>query len=356
LSHLVLNPTCCIDDLPSRRSAKEFEVYKGPADVGLLHSIDVSFVATDGHPVEGWLIAPVPDEEDGQDKLVVLVHDTGADKRQLLELGVAIHEHTGWGLLFIDHREGTKTAFGTDASLDVLAALQFIHTGGHEALARIKKVAIMGTGIGGAAATFAMIKDTSVDSLVIIDTPSSAYSWSQAHLKEVLLELRDSVNARLASNSAVSWQARLTSFIVENVYKYEETTASEEMSEASNFMAQMSTSSAGLFLDMAAHLTIVYGAGYKTWLQGLADSQKVVHRVQPRGFMMVHGSMKEKAAHLEQRHSIEFATQLYNRAGMCTPKMHHMYMYTQPSHGSHADLASSKNLMKKLSGMLPQLV
>ena len=91
-----------------------------------------------------------------------------------------------------------------------------------------------------------------------------------------------------------------------------------------------------------AHLTVMYGAGYRAWLQECADPHKAIHRLQPRGLLLVHG--KE-----DTTTPMWLAQQIYNRAGACSPKL---AVIQQEAGATDVDLREDEDFFKKLKTVM----
>ena len=92
-----------------------------------------------------------------------------------------------------------------------------------------------------------------------------------------------------------------------------------------------------------AHLTVMYGAGYRAWLQEVADPHKAIHRLQPRALLLVHG--KE-----DTTTPMGLAQQIYNRAGACSPKL----AFIQQEAGAEVDLRQedAEDFFRKLKSVM----
>jgi len=149
------------------------------------------------------------------------------------------------------------------------------------------------------------------------------------------------VPAREAKGTPVKWQARFSRKLAEWFHVPVET-QSQESDEQSNFMAKMAQMSKGWFIDLIAHLTVIRGAGFRAWLQGVVDPHKVIHRLAPRGFLLVHGE--------EDPITPTWLVQtLYNRAGHCQPKLARI----QQKAGHILDLRKDTEFWKRLGALLP---
>lgn len=346
LSNLVIHPNCCAEHLPSRAQSKEWEQLTSPADAGAKDAVHVKFPSQDGQTLEGWLTPGKKSSKGGEGKedtgatMVVMVHDSGSDMRQVYELAREVQKRLGWGAMVFNTRETEISAFGRGATSDVLAAITFVRSGSHEITKGVKKVVVMGISAGAGAGMLASIKDTSVDAFVAISMPASAHQYWQSQLQTAVEELKHSVATRQAANIDVGWQAQFTRYIVEIVYSPVEQRL-EESDEQSNFMAKVAELSKGWFIDFAAHLTVIRGAGYRAWLQGVADPHKSIHRIQPRGFLLVHGQVDTVTP-------LWLAQNIYNRAGGCQPKLARI----QQTGGHVLDLRQDDEFFKRLRVLL----
>merc|ERR1711871_806497 len=320
MAHFVTHPNCCVDDLPSRAKNKAWESLTSPIDVGVPQAKfqAVTFPATDGAEANGWIIAERPPKNKSkpmQGKMAVLVHDSGNDKRQMLELAGAINKKVGWAVLLFDTRETEVSQFGRAAVLDVLGALNYVKSREHKYASTVNKVAVVGVSVGAAAGMYAAIKDPAVDAFVPISMPTTAHQYWQAALQRAVTELQETVKNRVASEKPVTIQARFAALQADHLYTPKAAPQHRQHSqEEQTFMARLASSSKGWFIDFMAHLTVMYGAGYRAWLQECADPHKAIHRLQPRGLLLVHG--KE-----DTTTPMWLAQQIYNRAGACSPKL-----------------------------------
>jgi len=260
--------------------------------------------------------------------------------RQVFELSRELQHRFGWGSLVFNTKETEASAFGRGAASDVLAAVVFVRSKSHVITQKTTKLAIMGISQGAGAGMFATIKDTSVDAFVAVSMPTSAHQYWQASLQSAVEEFKQSVDARQAANVDVGWQARFTRYLLDVAYSPVEQRI-EESDEQADFMAKIAHMSKGWFIDLAAHLTVIRGAGYRAWLQGIADPHKSIHRIQPRGFLLMHGQA-------DQVTPVWLAQSLYHRAGGCSPKLARI----QPEAGHVLDLRQDTEFWKRLNKLL----
>jgi len=313
LSFTVIHPNCCVENFPSRASNRVWESLSSPTDVGINDFEVVEFNTPDGRSIKGWLIPSGKKRRSQEPVLAVLVHDSGADKRQVLEIAAGMSKRLGWTALLFDTQETEVSAFGHLAAVDTNSAVNFVKARSHEHTRSIKKVVVLGLSVGAAAGMAASIKDTAVHAFISVSMPTSAHQFWQSKLQDSVEQLKDTVPKRLAVNQSVGWQARLTHHIVELFYQPMDQVM-QDTTEGSNFMAKLEHLSKGWFIDLAAQYTVIRGAGYRAWLQGHVDPHKIVHRLQPRGFLLVHGKHDKVTP-------IQLVQSLYHRAGSCHPKL-----------------------------------
>ena len=150
-----------------------------PQSLGIYHD-PVTFMAEDGTRLEGWL-APVVDArrviEQGEEAIrkrraaVVLVHDYGATREQMLPLVRPLHEE-GFVVLVVglrgsDSKVPAGQTFGLNESGDVRAAVELLR---RRPSVDARRIAIVGTGTGATAALLAARSDAGVAALVL-DNP-----------------------------------------------------------------------------------------------------------------------------------------------------------------------------------------
>lgn len=150
-----------------------------PQSLGIYHD-PVSFLAADDTRLEAWLI-PVVDakrvlqEKDealrGKNAAVVLVHDYGATREEMLPLVKPLHE-AGFVILVVslrgnDSRMPAGQTFGLNESGDVAAAVELLRRRPNVAANRI---ALVGVGTGATASLLAAQHDPEIAALVL-DNP-----------------------------------------------------------------------------------------------------------------------------------------------------------------------------------------
>lgn len=106
---------------------------------------DVSFRTQDGILLRGWFIPC----SNPKAKTIILLHGYPADKGDILASHIFLHKN--YNLLFFDfryfgHSEGRYSTIGKNEVLDLLAAIQYLHTRG------IQEVGVWGFSLGGAVA------------------------------------------------------------------------------------------------------------------------------------------------------------------------------------------------------------
>ena len=95
---------------------------------------------------------------------VVLIHDAGADSRQMLPLVKLWHGYGYDTLLIQSHEAGEARSYlGLAAQYDVLSAIDVL-----KAKTGAARIVTMGVGEGAAAALFAAQKDMKVDAVVAV--------------------------------------------------------------------------------------------------------------------------------------------------------------------------------------------
>lgn len=115
-----------------------------PANFGIPFE-EVSFRTEDNILIHGWFI---PSKKPNA-KTIILLHGYPADKSDILPINLSLHDH--YNLLFFDFRyfgksEGWYSTIGKDEVLDLLAAIQYLHS------RKINEVGVWGFSLGGAVA------------------------------------------------------------------------------------------------------------------------------------------------------------------------------------------------------------
>lgn len=150
-----------------------------PTSIGIFYD-PVSFVAEDGTRLEGWLV-PVIDARtvlSEQDKLlrrkwpaVVLVHDQGRNRAQMLPLVKPLHEAGVVVLALATRGEGTTTGmastFGLREAMDVAAAVDVLR---RRPFVDPERIAVIGSGAGANAAMLAVAQDPDIR-VAVLDAP-----------------------------------------------------------------------------------------------------------------------------------------------------------------------------------------
>lgn len=153
----------------------------------------VSFLSEDGVRLEGWLV-PVIDARrvlDEQEIMlrkrhpaVVLVHDFGQNRQQVLPLIRPLHE-AGFIVLALNTRGcgssgSAGVTFGLREALDVKAAVVLLRK---QALVDPKRIGLVGIGTGGSAALLAARADASLKTVVCAALPESSEQVVQDRLR-----------------------------------------------------------------------------------------------------------------------------------------------------------------------------
>src|SRR2546422_3544828 len=123
-----------------------------PADL-LLRAEDVTFHASDGVLLSGWLVKGAP-----RAPVILLCHDLGGSRSTLLGSAVSLNR-AGYALLVFDFRghglsTGTGGYLGVDEKRDILGATEFLKTRNDVDGSR---VGLWGVGMGGEAGALAAL-------------------------------------------------------------------------------------------------------------------------------------------------------------------------------------------------------
>jgi len=246
---------------------------------------------------------------------VVLVHDAGADARQILPLVRSLISY-GYNVLMLQSQEAaaSRTSLGLVAQYDVLAAVDLLKQRTDSA-----KVVTMGIGEGAAAALFAAQKSMMVDAVVAINMHSEADTLMQARAGVLLQDLK-----QLSTVPAEHTGLRAI------------------------------TAAGLLFLDedwvvptvtaLASNIAVIRSSSWLTWLHGHADPLKGIHRLQPRGLFLVQGKEQFEGSTLPIQ-------KIYHRAGQCTPKLAHL----PELHSDPASLSTDSKYKGGLGNFLDSL-
>jgi alpha-beta hydrolase superfamily lysophospholipase len=155
-------------------------IERDPITVGVYYD-PVVFVTRDDRRLEGWL-APVLDARtviEQQDKVfgskypaVVLVHDHGNSREQMLPLVRPLHE-AGYVVLTIGLRgdepmRSSGSTFGLNESLDVAAAVELLR---RRPFVDPSRIGVLGVGSGATAAALAAEQDSNVRTLIALRPP-----------------------------------------------------------------------------------------------------------------------------------------------------------------------------------------
>ncbi len=161
-------------------------------DVLGLYYEPVVFRSADGTLLKGWFIPSLDVDEivaEGDKALrkkrpaVILCHDYGANREQLLPLSASLH-HNGYDVLLFDFRAtgesgGKRRSFGLYERDDVLAAIGYLKK---RSTIDPQRIALIGEGLGAAAALSAATVDSGIHSLILADLDSSLYTAAERKL------------------------------------------------------------------------------------------------------------------------------------------------------------------------------
>ncbi len=164
----------------TRPTAMEISLY--PDSMGLYYK-NASFKSEDGTRLMGWFIPSLKADDiltDGDKALtrkrpgVVLCHDFGANRDQLLALASTLNRE-GIEVLLFDFRgsglsEGKARSFGLHEQEDVTAAVHYLE---EQPSVDTSKISVIGQGLGGAAALGAASRDYGIRSIVVADVDSN---------------------------------------------------------------------------------------------------------------------------------------------------------------------------------------
>lgn len=153
-----------------------------PATQGIYYD-PVNFLSDDGVSLEGWLVPAVDarvviEQKDDAIKkkypAVVLAHDFGGDRQQLLPLVRPLHE-AGMVVLLLSMRGGASTTpvgqtFGLNESMDINASVEMLR---RRAYIDPRLIAVAGIGTGATAALLAAENDPQIAALVLENPVSS---------------------------------------------------------------------------------------------------------------------------------------------------------------------------------------
>ncbi len=146
-----------------------------PASQGIYYD-PVDFLAADDTHLEGWLI-PVMDarrvllEKDGllhkRYPAIVLVHDFGASRQQMLPMIMPLHE-AGYVLMVVNLRGAwpskTGCTFGINEAQDVRAAIELLR---RRPFVDPDAIGVLGVGTGATAALLAAHQDARLQTLIL---------------------------------------------------------------------------------------------------------------------------------------------------------------------------------------------
>ena len=139
-----------------------------PSDFGVNYE-DVSFHTKDNVLIRGWFIPSAK----AKVKTIILLHGYPADKGDILPARIFLHPY--YNLLFIDFRyfgksEGRYSTVGKDEVLDLLAAIQYLHSRG------LNEVGVWGFSLGGAVALMAASQAPEIKA-VIAESSYARLDW-----------------------------------------------------------------------------------------------------------------------------------------------------------------------------------
>lgn len=158
-------------------------IEKDPITVGVYYD-PITFASQEGNRLEGWLV-PVVDakkvveQRDGVLRTkwpaVVLVHDHGQSREQMLPLVHPLHE-AGYvvlvtGLRGDDGANNFGRTFGLNESHDVTAAVDLLR---RRPFVDATRIAVVGVGTGAIAATLAAERDANLSAVISLRPPDGA--------------------------------------------------------------------------------------------------------------------------------------------------------------------------------------
>jgi len=319
ISDYLIRPGCCSDLLASRRDLPQFSrMIPGDMEAELSLPVEqLSFESQDdpanpsrGASIAGWLIPAEGSDRGG----VVLVHDTGADSRQMLSL-VTTWNRQGYHCLLLETQEAAdaQTYLGLVAQYDVLAAVAQLKT-----MTTSKRIVTMGYGEGAAAALFAAQKSMEVDAVVLVDLHAESDPLMQKRADTLLNDIQN-------IDGTVTGHAKL-------------------MAVRSSGFVFLNEDVTSIVSTLASHIAVIRSSSWLTWLHGHSDPLKGIHRLSPRGMLIV----QSKQAFGKSTVPIQ---KLYHRAGQCTPKSANL-----PEESAHPDdLSTDAQFSKSLSAFLNEL-
>jgi len=133
-----------------------------PADL-LLRTEEVTFHASDGVLLSGWLVKGVP-----RGPVIIMCHDLGGSRSALLSSGVSLNRD-GYPLLLFDFRghglsSGSGGYLGVDEKRDILGAIEFLKTRSDVDSSRM---GLWGIGMGAYAGILAAMDNPKIVALVL---------------------------------------------------------------------------------------------------------------------------------------------------------------------------------------------
>ncbi len=131
-----------------------------PAQLRLTYE-DVSWQSRDGVMIAGWYVP-----NDDTDRAVILCHGMGADKSDMLDFALALHDG-GYSVLALDFRGhgasgGFTISYGPKEKWDIISGVDYLK---HKHPARSKHVFGVGWSMGAASLVFAAAEDHRIEGI-----------------------------------------------------------------------------------------------------------------------------------------------------------------------------------------------
>src|SRR3989449_1901670 len=150
-----------------------------PADL-LLRTEEVTFHASDGVVLSGWLVKGAP-----RTPIILLCHDLGGSRSALLGSAVSLNR-AGYPLLVFDFRGhglsmGSGGYLGVDEKKDILGAIEFLAT---RKDLNADRIGLWGIGMGAYAGTLAALESPQIRALAL----DSLYPDVSAQLDRLMRE------------------------------------------------------------------------------------------------------------------------------------------------------------------------
>ena len=151
---------------PKRRHANST-----PANLGIDHWEDVSFITKDGLTLRAWFVPPKPTANGAT---VICAHGTGANRGALLPHAALLHQ-ADYGVLLFDFRhhgasDGTVSSLGIHEIHDLRASFDYLRS---RPDVNPDRIALIGHSMGGATIIRAAARCLNVQALVVISAVSS---------------------------------------------------------------------------------------------------------------------------------------------------------------------------------------